>query len=255
MRDDSLFSELVSKWCHRVEIGGKMPLYPIPLTCNRAYHCYVYPGKKGGHKMIPLVGASVSGKTRWDSTIEIVNFIFSVEWDDPVGSKLHPFAGQTNFLSVYDHHHYDGLLFPGDTPGYDEDFDQNQEITKMIQTYFEDMEGEQLLDLMGFVKKSTLPNPTATDKYIYESIRLRQFDSLVVIFRLQREGSPAIAEQRHLQIRQFRLFCSNKILAESEELKRKFNIGTYNNFLWYVNQKKVFPRFYHFHFLVRRVAG
>ena len=101
----------------------------------------------------------------------------------------------------------------------------------------------------------TLPNPTATDKYIYKSMRLRQFDSLVVIFCLQREGSPAIAEQRHLQIRQFRLFCSNKILAESEELKRKFNIGTYNNFLWYVNQKKVFPRFYHFHFLVRRVAG
>ena len=252
MEEDVRFSEIVFKWCRRVESGDEMPSYAIPLT-NSAANRYVFgkPGNKDGHKTILLVGASGSGKT---SLINgIANHIFGVEWDDPVRYKLDPFAGQTEFVKVYDIHHYEGFnvgcsLTIIDTPGYGEDLDKNQEITKMIRTFFEDKEGEQQLNLVGFVKKSTLPNPTATDKFIYQSM-VSIFgedvkDNLIHLLTFaDHKEVPPLQSNVTCRFDNFAFFCFNEIPAESdEELKRKFDLGaalTYNNFLWYVNQKNL----------------
>ena len=42
-----------------------------------------------------------------------------------------------------------------DTPGYGENVEKNREITKLIRTFFEEKNGTQQLDLVGFVIKAT----------------------------------------------------------------------------------------------------
>ena len=58
------------------------------------------------------------------------------------------------------------------TPGYHEaqQLEKNQKITEMIRNFFEDNGGTQQLDAIGLVMKSSMLSPSATEKFIFESM-------------------------------------------------------------------------------------
>ena len=269
LEDDVRFPEIVSRWSHMVENGGEMSSYAIPLSqTDPTVHRYVFGRPRNGpvsHLTILLVGASGSGKT---SLINgILNYVFGVKWADNFRFQLDD--GPTDCVKVYDIHHYEGFgvdfsLTIVDTPGYGEDEEKNREITKMIRTFFEENEGEQQLNVVGFVIKSTQPNLTATDKFIYESMTSIFGEDVeknliyLLTFADKKEDPPLLSSIKendqitHCKFDNSAFFCNNKLPNgdsdsdsteeddEIDEKSRKFDIElAYNNFLWSANEKNL----------------
>ena len=162
--------------------GGGLDVFPVPLsklTSSGTVERYVFGNPcvadKKKHKTILLVGATGSGKTSLVNGI--VNVIFQVDWLSPYRFQLDNAGGQTDIIKVYDINHYEGFKFNCsltviDTPGFHDvqEVEKNQRITEMIRNLFEDNGGEQQVDAIGLVMKSSLPSPSATEKFIFESI-------------------------------------------------------------------------------------
>jgi predicted GTPase len=130
------------------------------------------------HKTILVMGATGSGKTTLINGM--INHIFNVQWEDTFRFQLiqEQTAGrsqvdsQISRITVYDIHHAEGFRVPYsltivDTPGYGDTkgLDRDQEITEMVQKFFEDKDGIQELDVIGFVAQASLPRLTPTQIY------------------------------------------------------------------------------------------
>jgi hypothetical protein len=115
----------------------------------------------------------------------MINFIFDVQWEDTFRFQLiqEQTAGrsqvdsQTSRITAYDIHHAEGFRVPYsltivDTPGYGDTkgLDRDQEITEMVRKFFEDKDGIQELDVIGFVAQASLPRLTPTQIYIFDSV-------------------------------------------------------------------------------------
>ena len=270
LEDHLLFPETISKWSHMLENGGEMSSYAIPLSqTDPAVHRYAFgrPAQRPKwNNTILLVGASGSGKT---SLINgILNYVFGVKWKDRFRFQLDD--GPTESVKVYDIHNYEGFkvncsLTIVDTPGYGEDLAKNQEITNMIRTFFEENEGEQQMDSVGFVVNSTQPNPTATDKFIYESMTsifgedVGENSIHLLTFADKKEDPPLLSAIKendqfpHCKFDNSAFFSNNKLHiddsdsdsseeddAEKYEKSRKFATEfAYKNFLWNANQNNL----------------
>ena len=273
-KENVRFGKILKKLCEKVEIRNGMKVHFLPLTKSVSFdpvQRYVFgqPGNNEGtsHKTILILGASGSGKT---SLINgMLNFVFGVSWKDPFRFQL----DQTDsLLNVYDIHHYEGLnveysLTIVDTPGYGENEDKNREITKTIQTFFEGEGGEQQLDLVAFVMKSTQPKPTATDKFIYQSMvsifgeDIKKNIKCMLTFADKKEDPPLLSNIAdsglpsnfrlgHLKFENSVFFCCNNkpeleetLYEEGGVLDLKIDCN-YNNFLWSVAEKS-FYTFFH----------
>ncbi|EFX70696.1 hypothetical protein DAPPUDRAFT_30434, partial [Daphnia pulex] len=135
------------------------------------------------HRTILVMGATGSGKTTLINGM--INYIFNVQWEDTFRFQLieEQTAGrsqvdsQTSRITAYDIHHAEGFRVPYsltivDTPGYGDTkgLDRDQEITEMVRKFFEDKDGIQELDVIGFVAQASLPRLTPTQIYIFDSV-------------------------------------------------------------------------------------
>ena len=129
-----------------------------------------------------LLGATGSGKTTLINSM--INYIFNVRWDDPFRFQLideqtgkSQMHSHTSCITTYDIHHADGFRIPYsvtivDTPGYGDTrgFQKDQEITEMIRKFFNDKNGIQEFDVVGFVVPFYFPRLTHTLRYIFDSM-------------------------------------------------------------------------------------
>ena len=184
------FAEMIVKRCKKVNNRNGLDLYAVPLTSGRGATAerFVFgkaDDKKGRmqHRTILVMGATGSGKTTLINGM--INYIFDVEWDDPFRFQLiqEQIAGrsqidsQTSKITAYDIHHSEGFRIPYsltivDTPGYGDTkgLKRDQEITEMVRQFFEDKDGIQELDVVGFVAPASLPRLTPTQTYIFDSV-------------------------------------------------------------------------------------
>ncbi|EFX66160.1 hypothetical protein DAPPUDRAFT_30866, partial [Daphnia pulex] len=132
---------------------------------------------------ILLMGATGSGKTTLINGM--INYIFNVQWEDTFRFQLieEQTAGrsqvdsQTSRITAYDIHHAEGFRVPYsltivDMPGYGDTkgLKRDHEITEMLRKFFEDKDGIQELDVIGFVEKASLRRLTPTQIYIFDSV-------------------------------------------------------------------------------------
>jgi hypothetical protein len=190
------FAEMIVKHCKRISNRNGMDIYGVPLTQTTGSRSTVErfafgkaDGRKGGqpgrmqHRTILVMGATGSGKMTLINGM--INYIFNVEWEDTFRFQLiqEQMAGrsqvdsQTSRITAYDIHHAEGFSVPYsltivDTPGYGDTkgLDRDQEITEMIRKFFEDKDGIQELDVIGFVTEASLPRLTPTQIYIFDSV-------------------------------------------------------------------------------------
>ena len=191
------FAEMIVKRCKKIKNQNGLDLYAVPLTKTAGKGTtaerFVFgkaDGKKSGqqngrmqHRTILVMGATGSGKTTLINGM--INYIFNVEWDDPYRFQLiqeqmvgrSQIDSQTSKITAYEIHHSEGFRIPYsltivDTPGYGDTkgLDRDQEITEMVRQFFEDKNGIQELDVVGFVAQASLPRLTPTQVYIFDSV-------------------------------------------------------------------------------------
>ena len=179
------FAEVVLRRCKKIGSRNGMDLYGVPLVRSSGATAERYTfGKPEGRmqrRTILVMGATGSGKTTLINGL--INFIFNVEWQDTFRFQLIQEAGgsqvdsQTSKITAYDIHHMEGFRIPYsltivDTPGYGDTkgLDRDQEITEMVRKFFEDKNGIQELDVVGFVAQASLPRLTPTQVYIFDSV-------------------------------------------------------------------------------------
>jgi energy-coupling factor transporter ATP-binding protein EcfA2 len=193
------FAETIVKRCRRIGNRNGMELFAVPLTKATGLRSTAdrfafgkTDGRKSGagqqkgkiqHRTILVMGATGSGKTTLINGM--INYIFNVEWEDTFRFQLieEQTAGrsqvdsQTSRITAYDIHHAEGFRVPYsltivDTPGYGDTkgLDRDQEITEMVRKFFEDKDGIQELDVIGFVAQASLPRLTPTQIYIFDSV-------------------------------------------------------------------------------------
>ena len=173
------FGRLMADRCEKIENREGMDIFAVPLSktySDATVERYAF-GKpsnssENSNKTLLLMGAIGCGKT---SLINgIFNWNFSVDWNDPFRFQL-PQIPQS-CVKVCDIPHYEGFRLKRsltiiNTPGYQEDSNKNQEITEKIRDFFVNKNyGIQEVDAVGLVINSSLPSPSATEKFIYESI-------------------------------------------------------------------------------------
>ena len=190
------FAEMLVKKCAKNVGRDEMDVYSVPLTKtgNRSgngpssVERYIF-GKAGKkederkqHKTILLMGATGSGKTGLINAM--MNYILNVDWRDPFRFRLIEEQQQLassrrhkNRVNVYEVNHYEGFRIPYsvtiiDTPEYDDakNLAKNQEITDLIRKFFENKDGIQEVDVVGFVVDASQPRLTPTESYMFESI-------------------------------------------------------------------------------------
>ncbi len=277
LAEDVRFAQMLVGQCEKLENRQGMDVYAVPLMKNvpsgsdpSAVQRFAF-GRavQKKRKTILLVGASGSGKT---SLINgILNYIFDVEWTDPFRFQLSETAGRIN---VYDIHHYEGFsinysLTIIDTPGYGEDKVKNEEITEMIRKFFQDKDGAQELDMVGFVMKSPLPKPTTTEKFIYESLisifgdEIKESVNYLLTFAgkenpplldaIASSGLPVFLDEeeefRHFKFDNSAFFCWNGKLPPGNQpwaMGRIFELTAdynYNSFLWSMGVNNLYSFF------------
>ncbi|XP_046463234.1 uncharacterized protein LOC124209332 [Daphnia pulex] len=187
------FAETILNKCKKIGSRNGMDLFAVPLTKTTGYRTtadrFVFgrgDGQQKGrmqHRTILVMGATGSGKTTLINGM--INYIFNVQWEDTFRFQLiqEQTAGrsqvdsQTSRITAYDIHHAEGFRVPYsltivDTPGYGDTkgLDRDQEITEMVRKFFEDKDGIQELDVIGFVAQASLPRLTPTQIYIFDSV-------------------------------------------------------------------------------------
>uniref|UniRef100_A0A0P5JII0 Uncharacterized protein n=1 Tax=Daphnia magna TaxID=35525 RepID=A0A0P5JII0_9CRUS len=182
------FAETIVKRCKKIGSRNGMDLFGVPLVKSsgaKTSERFVFgrPDGKLQHRTILVMGATGSGKTTLINGM--INYVFNVQWEDTFRFQLiqEQMAGrsqvdsQTSRITAYDIHHTEGFRVPYsltivDTPGYGDTkgLDRDQEITDMVRTFFEDKNGIQELDVIGFVAQASLPRLTPTQIYIFDSV-------------------------------------------------------------------------------------
>ena len=183
------FAETIISHCKKIGFRNGMDLYSIPLkkssgiesVAKRVY--FGGPESKMLRKTILVMGATGSGKTTLINAM--INYIFDVQRTDNFRFQLiqeeevdqSQAHSQTNTITAYDIYHQEGFRVPYsltivDTPGYGDTkgLGRDQEITEMIRSFFEDKNGIQELDVVGFVASASTPRLSPTQMYIFESI-------------------------------------------------------------------------------------
>ena len=183
------FSEAIRDQCTRFGQRNGLDLYSVPLTKSSEIGSIAERYSFGGseskmlRKTILVMGATGSGKTTLINSM--INYIFDVQWTDNFRFQLiqEQIAGQsqahsqTSKITAYDIYHQEGFRVPYsvtivDTPGYGDTkgLGRDKEITEMVRTFFEDKNGIQELDVVGFVASASSARLTPTQMYIFESI-------------------------------------------------------------------------------------
>jgi hypothetical protein len=187
------FAETILNKCKKIGSQNGMDMFAVPLRKTTGYRTtadrFVFgrgDGQQKGrmqHRTILVMGATGSGKTTLINGM--INYIFNVQWEDTFRFQLiqeQP-AGrsqvdrQTSRITAYDIHHAEGFRVPYsltivDTPGYGDTkgLDRDQEITEMVRIFFENKDGIQELDVIGFVAQASLSRLTPTEIYIFDSV-------------------------------------------------------------------------------------
>ena len=175
------FAEAIIGLCEKICDRNGLDVYSVPLTKSSEIGTIAerfYFGEADGRmqrKTILLMGATGSGKTTLINAM--INYIFDVQWEDNFRFQLIQEQGinqshtdsQTSKITVYDIHHQEGFRVPYsvtivDTPIYGDTkrLGRDEDITKMIRTFFEDKNGIQELDTVGFVAPALLTSLTST---------------------------------------------------------------------------------------------
>ncbi|XP_025755955.1 uncharacterized protein LOC100703585 isoform X2 [Oreochromis niloticus] len=162
-------------------------VYKLPLTEE---HMNIYGCRKFDfgeeterqNRTIMLLGATGSGKS---TLIDgMINYIVGVEWgngfrfklinEDQSTSQAH---SQTSEVTVYKINHQDGFKIPFsltiiDTPGFGDTrgIERDREITEQLRNLFSAQRGVTDIDAVCFIAQAALPQLTATQKYVFDSM-------------------------------------------------------------------------------------
>ncbi|XP_057374125.1 uncharacterized protein LOC130695026 isoform X2 [Daphnia carinata] len=276
------FAETMAKRFKPIGVRNGIELLPVPLAkstrSNSIVERFVF-GKEGGgaksvlQKTILVMGATGAGKTTLINGM--INYIFNVEWQDPyrfqlIGEQLvgnSQSQSQTSGITAYDIYHAEGFridysLTIVDTPGYGDTkgLDRDKEITEMIRKFFEDKNGIQNVDIIGFVAQASLPRLTPTQMYIFDSVLsifgndVKENIDFLLTFadgqsppiltaikqaELPYPKEPDTEMPRHHKFNNSGFFCSNRESgSDASSTSDKFN-----NFFWRMGMDN-FKRFF-----------
>lgn len=155
-------------------------------TTNFQKKVFGSPNKQFQEKVILLIGATGSGKTTLINMI--VNYLFSVQYNDPFRYKLildredgsgKQTESQTRSITAYTLYYQNTFPLPFnltiiDTPGFGDTrgIKRDLEITEQIKNFFSTPgdKGIDHIDVVGFVTISSLARLTPTQQYIFDSI-------------------------------------------------------------------------------------
>ncbi|XP_045028195.1 uncharacterized protein LOC123466488 [Daphnia magna] len=178
--------------CSNMKKVNDMILYVLPLNRSSTFSgassivrrfSFGEPDPSGSKtcKTILLMGATGSGKTTMINAM--INYVLGVQWDDPFRFILidedvtSQAFSQTREVTAYDIHYRNGFCVPYsltivDTPGFGdtEGIERDQEITSAVKQFFENRNGIQELDAVGFVVQSALARLTNSQTYIFNSV-------------------------------------------------------------------------------------
>ncbi|KAI9556597.1 hypothetical protein GHT06_016387 [Daphnia sinensis] len=276
------FAKTMAKRCNKIGVRNGMDLLAVPLAqsprSNSTANRFIF-GREGSgsktvlHKTILVMGATGAGKTTLINGM--INYIFNVEWEDTFRFQLireqlvggSQSQSQTSGITAYDIQHAEGFRVPYsltivDTPGYGDTkgLDRDKEITEMIRKFFEDKNGIQNLDIVGFVAQASLPRLTPTQMYIFESVFSifgkdveENIDFLLtfadgqnppILSAIAEAGlpypkEPGTEHPRHHKFNNSGFFCSNRESgSDASNTAEKFN-----RFFWRMGMEN-FDRFF-----------
>ncbi|XP_045028187.1 uncharacterized protein LOC123471221 isoform X1 [Daphnia magna] len=191
-RDENRVAVEIKNQCKDMKNLNGMILYKLPLKATSPFSgaasivrrfSFGEPSALANKtcKTILLMGATGSGKTTMINAM--INYVLGVRWDDPfrfilVEEKETSQAfSQTREVTAYDIHYRNGFRIPYsltivDTPGFSdtEGIERDQEITSAVKQFFENRNGIQELDAVGFTVQSSLPRLTSSQTYIFNSV-------------------------------------------------------------------------------------
>lgn len=178
---DLRFAETLLERCKNIGNNNGLDLYSVPLPklngqptkADRFMFGAPDVNKSRMHRTILLVGTTSSGKTSLINAM--ANYIFDVQLDDPFRFQLLDprLDYHTRCVTMYDIHYAKGFLIDYsltiiDTPNFFENNPpKNPQTAELIRKFFDDKEGLQKVDLVGFVMDSSVPHLTPTQLYIY----------------------------------------------------------------------------------------
>ncbi|KAK4010027.1 hypothetical protein OUZ56_019173 [Daphnia magna] len=191
-RDENRVAVEIKNQCKDMKNLNGMILYKLPLKARPPFSgaasivrrfSFGEPSALANEtcKTILLMGATGSGKTTMINAM--INYVLGVRWEDPfrfilVEEKETSQAfSQTREVTAYDIHYRNGSRIPYsltivDTPGFGdtEGIERDQEITSAVKHFFENRNGIQELDAVGFTVQSSLARLTSSQTYIFNSV-------------------------------------------------------------------------------------
>uniref|UniRef100_A0A0P5IWV6 Uncharacterized protein n=1 Tax=Daphnia magna TaxID=35525 RepID=A0A0P5IWV6_9CRUS len=191
-RDENRVAVEIKNQCKDMKNLNGMILYKLPLKATSPFSgaasivrrfSFGEPIASANKtcKTILLMGATGSGKTTMINAM--INYVLGVRWNDPFRFILveeketcQAFS-QTREVTAYDIHYINGFRVPYsltivDTPGFGdtEGIERDQEITSAVKQFFENRNGIQELDAVGFTVQSSLARLTSSQTYIFNSV-------------------------------------------------------------------------------------